>query len=1055
MKKSKFRRPLTLLACFLLLFSYVATMSAQHTGTVIKGKVADVHKEPVLGATIFIKGTTTGTTTDLDGNFTITANSSKDLLVVSYLGYKTQEVSIKGKAFINIVMEEDNTKLDEVVVIGYASQTKATVTGALSTVDTRELIKVPTASVTNMLSGNVPGVSTVQTTGQPGADDAAIFIRGAGSFSDASSSPLILVDGVERSFAQIDPNEIENLSILKDASSTAVFGVRGANGVILVTTKRGKQGRPQVSVSSNTGVQQPMAYVQKAGSYEHARFWNMKQQNDKVTDPKMYYTREAIEAYRTGSDPIMYPNVDWGNMIFNDVFLQTKNNINISGGTEKARYFISFGYLYQNGVLKQFDFLPYDNNYKYNRYNYRANIDFDLTKSTKLKLNIGGHLDKTQEPRTTENINYGWTAVQVWSLPMVGPGIVNGKRTILPKGFVPGAEARDGFYVFYGNGYNQQYKTTVNMDAEITQDLSILTKGLTVSIKGSFDSQYQLSKYRSGGQVESQNVYYQSYLDDNTKLPTDLDYDKTLVFVPTGQVTPLRYTEDYTKDRNWYLEGRLDYKHTFGDHAVSGLLLYNQSRNHYPTGPTAPQELAYIPRSYLGVVGRFTYGYRGKYLFDYSMGYNGSENFAPGKNRFGFFPSVSGGWVVSEENFFKKQNLISYMKLRVSWGKVGNDLGSTRFMYMPAVWNPGRDYSFGINNPVLSEGYVSGIPGNRDVTWETASKQNYGIDMMFLNNRLTLNVDYFFEHRTGILLSPQDTPAVIATGLPDLNLGVIDNQGYEIALGWKDKLKSGFSYYVNANVSFARNKIINMGEIKNDYDYQNETGGSTGRQKGVYQFERLYQYSDFTQDPEGNYILNPNFPQPSVTVYPGDAMYADLNGDNIVNEKDKMVTGYPNRPEYMFGLNGGFEYKGFNFSMQWAGATNVNRVMEVDYRIPFTNAGSRGLLQYFYDDCWTPENQNGTLPRAAETSETWNSELSTLWLRDASYIRLKNLTVGYTFKGEQLKKKLGISSIGISFTGYNLLTFSPYNIMDPESVATNLGKYPLVKIYSLGLNVNF
>lgn len=1052
MKKKGFIR-IKAFVLFLFISCSILGLNAQEM--VVKGKVVDADREPIIGAAVMEKGTVNGTVTDLDGLFSINIGKKESKLSVSYLGYKPVEVKVKSGGMIQIIMEEDNTKLDEVVVIGYASQTKATVTGALSTVDTKSLIKSPSASVTNMLSGSVSGVSTVQTTGQPGADDASIFIRGAGSFNDGNSAPLVLVDGVERSFSQIDPNEIENLSILKDASSTAVFGVRGANGVILVTTKRGKEGKAKVSFSSITGVQQPMSYVEKAGSYEHAKFWNIMQQNDGVTDSKLYFTREAIEAYRTGSDPIMYPNVDWGDMIFNKVFLQTKNNINISGGTEKVRYFISLGYLFQNGVLKQFDFLPYDNNYKYNRYNYRANVDFDLTKSTKLKINVGGNLGKSQEPRSTENIAWGWTAVNVWSLPMIGPGLVNGKRTLVPRGFVPEAEMRDGFYVFYGNGYNQSYKTTVNMDAEISQKLDFITKGLQITLKGSFDSQYTLNKIRTGGQVESQNVYYKSYLEDSSKPLTDLDYDKTLVYVPSGNETPLRYSETYGKDRNWYLEAKIDYKRTFGDHAVSGLLLYNQSRNHYPTKlGGGVMDYQYIPRSYVGLVGRATYGYRSKYLFDFSMGYNGSENFAK-RSRFGFFPSVSGGWVLSEENFFKKQSLISYMKLRLSWGKVGNDIGSTRFMYMPSVWTPDRNYSFGTSNPVLSDAFVSGKPGNESVTWETASKQNYGVDMMFFDNKLTLNFDYFIEHRTGILLSPNKIPAVIATTLPDMNLGIIDNHGYEISLGWKDKLKSGFSYYVNANMSFARNKIIYMDEVRHDYDYQYETGGPTGRQSGVYKFERLYQYSDFDIDEQGNYRLKEGLPKPNASVYPGDAMYADLNNDNIVDTNDKMVMGFPNRPEYTFGLNGGFEYKGFSFSMQWAGATNVNRVLELDYRVPFTGAVKRGLLQYFYDDCWTPEKQDGTLPRASKTSMSWNSELSTLWIRDASYFRLKNLTVGYTFKGEKLKSVLGISSIGLSFTGYNLLTFSPMDIMDPESVASNNGKYPLVKNYSFGLNINF
>lgn len=1052
---------ISFVSCVTLLVSALySTPSMAQAQRTISGRVTDMANEPIVGLNVVVKGTTTGVATGLNGEYSLSIpDDNGTVLVFSFLGYKTQEIMIGGRTVLDITMSDDATSLEDVVVIGYGTQTKASITGALSTVDTEELIKAPVASITNVLAGSVPGVSTVQTTGQPGNDSAAIYIRGEGSLSSSLSSPLVLVDGVERDFSQIDPNEIENFSILKDAASTAVFGVRGANGVILITTKRGVEGRPSISVSTITGVQQPLSYVQQTGSYEFARFWNIKQQNDGATDRSLYFTREAIEAYRTGSDPIMYPSIKWGDLMFNDLFLQSKNNINISGGGKNVRYFVSLGYLYQNGVLKQMDYLPYNNNYSYNRYNYRANVDFNLTNTTTMKLNIGGNIGKTQEPRTIEDIKNGWVYATVWAVPMGGPGFINGVRTLLPKGFIPEVEMRDGFGAFYGYGYNQYYKTTLNIDAEITQNLDALTKGLSVSVKGAYDNYFRLNKYRTGGGSEYQTAYYKSYLEDPTKPQTDPDYDKTILYIPTGTDTPLSYSENYERDRNWYLEARVNYSRSFGssgDHKVTALFLYNQSRDYYPTysnGATASYQ--YIPRGYVGFVGRATYGYRNKYLVDVNIGYNGSENFAPGKTRYGAFPSASLGWVMSEEGFMRNQKFINYLKLRASWGRVGNDQSNQRFMYMPSVWTSSGSYSFGVNNPNNAEAYEHGIPGNTGVTWETAEKQNYGIDLNVLNNRLSLNVDYFFEHRTGILLTPNSTPSIIATSLPALNIGEVDNHGYEVALGWNETTARGFNYYVNANVSFARNKIIYMDEVKSEYDYQNQTGGSTGRNTGLYKFERIYQYSDFTSGPNGELILNPALPQPSVTVYPGDAMYADLNNDGVVDGNDKMVAGYSTRPEYIFGLNAGFNYKGFNFSMQWTGASHVSKLMEIEYRIPYTNAGKRGLLQYFYDDCWTPENQSGTLPRAAETSEAWNSENSTLWLRDAKYLRLKTITLGYTFSNSKRLKSIGISSLGISLSGYNLLTFTPLDFIDPESLTNNNGAYPLVKIYSIGLNVNF
>lgn len=1057
------RNTFNLRSCFLIMFLLFLSIgyALPPEGITIKGRIMDeILKEPIPGANVKVKGTTLGTITDFNGNFSLVVPNKSSVLVVSFIGYVTQEIVVGNQKTINVNLKEDAQSLDEVVVIAYGSQDKGLVTSAISSIDNKELIKSPVASVSNTLAGALPGISSVQTSGQPGNDAADIYVRGVGGLDNSMSKPLIMVDGVEREFSQIDPNEIESISILKDASSTAVFGVRGANGVILVTTRRGKQGKAKVSVSTSLGLQQPISLVEQTGSYEYARFWNMKNRLDGVTEEKQYFTPEQIEAYRTGSDPIMYPNMKWMDYVFNNVFLQSKNNVNISGGSDNVKYFISVGYLYQNGILKDLPGQNYSNNYRYDRYNYRANIDAKLTKTTNMKLNIGGNLGKTQEPLTIEGVKNAWVVTQIWSHPFSGPGFINGVRTLIPKGFIPVSDTmRDGMFAFYGQGYKQNYKTTLNLDVDITQKLDFLTKGLSASIKGAYDNNFNLLKTRKGGSVESQIVYYQSYFDTNGTMPqTDPDYDKTYIFVPNGSDTPLSYAESQGRGQKWYIEGRINYDRTFGDHKVSGLLLYNQSREYYPkksNGSDAPYQ--FIPRGYVGLVGRATYAYQSKYLFDANIGYNGSENFAPGKTRFGVFPAFSAGWVASAEKFMENQKIVDYLKFRVSWGRVGNDKGvNTRFMYMPAVWQSSGSYSFGVNNPTAQQAFAMSQMGNPEVTWETADKQNYGIDAHFLNNRLSFAFDYFMEHRKGILISPKSTPNIIATSLPNLNLGKVDNRGYEIALGWKDRIGKEFNYYVDANVSFARNKIIFKDEVPGLYDYMNETGGPTGRHTGVYKYIRLYQYSDFIKDSNGELILNPGLPQPYQRVYPGDAMYQDLNGDNIVDGNDKCVTGYSNRPEYTFGLNMGFNWKGFSLSMQWTGATNVDKQYEIDYRIPFTNAGKRGLLTYFYDGCWTPENQLGAkYPRAAETSESWNSELSTLWIEDASYLRLKSLNIGYTISGKEFLKKIGINSLGITFSGYNLLTFTPLTYIDPEGVTNNSGTYPLVKVYSFGLNLNF
>ena len=594
-----------LLVFFVCLLGGICSTGISAQNIEVRGKVTDDRMEPIPGANVMIKGTTVGTFTDIDGNYAI-MTGPEAVLEISSIGFMDRSVNVSGRTVLDVVLESDTESIEETVVIAYGTKSKATITGAMSSVGTEELLKSPAVSVTNMLAGSLPGVSAVQTSGQPGKDAATIYIRGSGSLNNSLAAPLVMVDGVERDFSQIDPNEIESISVLKDASSTAVFGVRGANGVILVTTRRGLSGKPKVSVSTSVGLQQPISLVEQTGSYEFARFWNIKQQLDGVTNRKLYFSREAVEAYRTGSDPIMYPSMDWQDYCFNDVFLQSRNNINISGGSDNVKYFISVGYLYQNGLLKQLPGQTYDNNYRYDKYNYRANIDAKLTPTTTMKLGIGGVVGNTQEPRNvvsdTNQDQNPWVISQIWTHPFAGPGFIDGVRTLVPKDLVPlGEVLRDGMFVFYGCGYTREYNTTLNIDLDITQDLGFVTEGLSLSVKGAYDNAFTLKKKFTGGGVEYQTAYYKSYFDTNGQMdPVSPDYDKTIIYVPTGNDTPLSYSESNGRAQNWYLEGRINYDRSFGYHKVGGLLLYNMSRNYYPSTYT------YIPRSYMGFVARAT-----------------------------------------------------------------------------------------------------------------------------------------------------------------------------------------------------------------------------------------------------------------------------------------------------------------------------------------------------------------------------------------------------------------------------------------------------------------
>ena len=1013
---------------------------AQNRGITVKGNVVDADGLPVIGAGVTLKGTTTGVAADVDGGFTLVVPDENSVLEVSALGYVTEELTVGKQRTFTVVLRDDAQTLDATVVVAYGTQTKATVTGALTSIDNKSLIKAPVADVTNILAGQMPGVTTIQETGQPGEDYAKIYIRGVGSLSDSNAEPLILVDGVERPLNTVDPNEIESLSVLKDAASTAVFGVRGANGVIIVTTKRGDTGKPKISVSSITGVQMPMSYIEQCDSYDFARYYNVYQWNDGKTDTGLYFTREAIEAYRTGSDPIMYPNTHWNELMFRKAFLQTKNNINISGGSDKVRYFVSMGYMFQNGLLKQIPDVTYDNNYAYNRYNYRANLDFKLTETTDMKFNISGVIGDTREPLNSNRDNI-WMLTMLWAHPTASPGIVNDMPvTVVSYDALPdGLTKWNGWEYYYWSGYQNKYKTTLGMDMTITQKLDFITEGLSASVKGSYDTDMALTKKRSGSGGYHQTIEYASWADGSGMDMSDPAFDRTYVPVISGSQPTLSYSESTDDDKSWYLEARIDYKRKFAHkHAVSGLLLYNQSRDYYP------KYYSWLPNGYVGYVARITYGYADKYLLDLSAGYNGSENFAPGKTRYGLFPSGSIGWVVSEEKFMKKARWIDFLKLRASIGLVGSDKSSkdskARFMYMDGVW---------------------GTPGNKGVTWETALKANVGIDFDLFNYRLHFSGDIFQEHRTGILIYPNTLPGIIPFTPSDMNLGIVDNRGYEIEIGWKDHI-GNFTYDINGNVTFARNKIIEEGEVEPQYEYQRETGGPTNRYM-LYQFERLYQKSDFYTDANGVMHLNPDLPQPSNAVYPGDCMYKDLNDDGIIDGLDKMYDGYPNRPEYVFGSNWKFGYKGFNLNLNWVAATHVSRVWNDDYRIPFTNSGHRGLLKIFAenswidnDNPWAPGREDGTLPRFTKTNYPWNSEDSTLWTVDSSYLRLKSASFGYTFTRSRLFDKLGIGSLGLMFTGYNLWTLSKMTLQDPEAKSKSSdGQYPLVKTYNLAININF
>ena len=714
-----------------------ALVAQQVNKKVVTGVVSD-DMGPVIGATVSVKGTTNGVVTDLDGNFKLTVPVGATL-VISFIGYEDKEIVYKGEPQLNVKLSENVTALEEVQVIAYGSAKKVTITGALSSVKSDEIMKSPVGSIANALSGKVPGLSSVQSSGQPGADDATIYVRGVGSLSTNLSSPLCLVDGVERSFSQLDPNEVEDITVLKDASATAVFGVRGANGVILVTTKRGSEGKAKVSFSTSAALQLPTRIPDFANSYDYANAFNNAQLRDGVLEENLTFTPEMLEAFRTHSNPIMYSDTDWTDMLIKNSAWQTQHNFNISGGSKRVKYFASLGIYTQDGLFNMFDTGDYDSGFKYNRYNYRVNMDVDVTKTTSMKINLGGRLTDKREPNydngTSKTVAYLFRDVY-WTPPFAGPGIVDGKWVTLNETLYGGfGKIYDALNSYYGKGYNTIANNVINFDFSLQQKLDMITKGLKVHIKGAYNSGVSITKKREGRAAR-----YEAFLGENDEI----------LLKKTQETTTLSYNESTGQSRDWYLEAALNYSRKFGHHNVSALAMYNQSMKYYYS-----DKFPGIPRSYVGLVGRATYDYKTRYMVDFSVGYNGSENFAEGK-RFGFFPAGSAGWILSEERFMSSlKPYLSYMKVRASYGIVGNDRVSdgSRFLYLPDSYIiSSGNYGFGSSNDYKLPGAIESKIGNPNVTWETASKQNYGVDMHFFDGHLKTSFDYFVEHRTYCLL---------------------------------------------------------------------------------------------------------------------------------------------------------------------------------------------------------------------------------------------------------------------------------------------------------------
>lgn len=1031
---------------FTWIFSLLFYERALSQSQVVKGSVSE-GGIAIPGVSVKIKGTQVGTNTDTNGKFSIRA-SGTDILILTSIGFVSKEVPINNRSIIDIVLEPDIKQLDEVLIsVPYGQQKRITVTGAVVSVSGEDIVRAPVSGISNALVGLTSGVQSVQTTGEFGSDKADIRIRGTATFNSAGRGALIVVDGVERgTYNDIDPNEIESINILKDASSTAVYGVRGANGVIYITTKQGKMGAPKLSFSSDIGAIQPTAIPKYLGSYEYALLRNEAQANMGIAADKLDFTAEDLRLYKTGEDPIFHPSKKWLDELIAPISLQQRYNANVSGGTEKMKYFTSLGYFNQRGAFNQpeQDFgVPYKHNYQ--KYNIRLNFDFNLTKDFSMSVKLGEHITDNVLPNGGSRSAYDKAAT---TSPMSSPGFVDGKYIENVLGFPSGVQdfnpwGQAGPTSPGGAFVNDQFSNTLNTSISFKYNLDKITSGLSIRGMGAYDSYYQKDARRE--------AFFDAYT--VTKSPST---PQGYILYRSTDAGPYSQSEDIIDSQNkkWrkmYGELGLDYKRTFGNnHNVSGLILGNMEKAYYSNWEYN------LPHAYLGIVSRVTYDYKNRYLAEFDMGYNGSENF-PESSRFGFFPAYSLGWVASEEAFMPKNNILTFLKFRGSYGEVGNDeIGGKRYLYLTGPYtlsNGGfQAVMFGEAGKDMGRYnvYAEGRLGNPNVTWERAKKLNIGAEFRLFNDKVAFVGDYFEEKRDNILLDLGTVPELVAATLPPANIGRVKNHGYELDLGFKDKIGQ-VDYWLNAKYSFAKNKIIFGDEPTRAYEYLQKTGRSLDQYFGL-TFEGFYNSQAEIDDP--------NTPKSSFesNLRPGDMKYKDLNGDKIIDTKDMGAVGYTPWPEVTYSFSGGLNWKGFDINVLFQGTGNVSVRYESSSAYPFTSQW--GSAQEWILERWTPERyakgEKISFPRLELSPVNGhNYQPSTFWIQDGSFLRLKNVVLGYKFSSNALKKA-GVNSLRVYVSGNNLLTWTNMKYdKDPENREAWGRELPSYRVFNAGLNFQF
>ncbi|MDD6253841.1 MAG: TonB-dependent receptor [Bacteroidales bacterium] len=998
-----------IIALIALLSGHFTSVLAQ--GLVVSGKVLDESNAPLPGVAVMERGVRNGVVTEADGTFKIAVENAKSVLEFSCLGYLPKEITVGDRRSVIVTLIEDAIGLEEVVVVGYGNQKKASVVGSISTTEGKDIQKIQTTNLTQAIGGKIAGVVTKSTGGRPGDDDASVYIRGRASYNSAANSPLVLVDGVERDFSQIDPEDIESFSVLKDASATAVFGVRGANGVILVTTKRGETAiKPTVDFRASIASNSPTMLPKKLGAYDHARLKNEALANvGQVPE----YSADDLNHYLLGDSPYTHPDNDYiGDMLKKNT-LKQQYNLVVRGGSPFLSYYVSVNYLNEDGIYKQFDNDDYDTNVSFKRYGLRSNLDFNITKTTKLGVDLSGRLEERHNNGYGDGLYQALIRTPADCFNYVNPdGSLGGNLNMV-----------NPYAALSHYGYDHSKRNVFEAAVKLTQKLDAITKGLSVRAMYSF-----VSTFASRRDLEEK--------------PELWKYNADGTYTPIQKATSISIaTSAGPHTRRMTTEIGLNYDRTFNNkHNVTAMLAFNNLVYRYN---------ANLATGYINYVGRVTYAYKHKYLLEFNAGYNGSRQFAEGK-RYGFFPAYSAGWVLSEEKFWKNKDIFSYLKIRGSYGELGNDvIGSSKYLYYQVypMYTSDRA-SFGENNNPENR-ILEGTEGNSEVTWERSRKSNVGFDAKLFKKRLSLTMDFFREHRVDILDYDRSRSLIYGMldadngtkGFPPENLGEVVNRGFEIELGWDHKV-GPVSYYAKGTFSLARNKIVKIGETPVTYQWSSQVGRPVGQRYGLICDGFYNSYEEIEALPSG-FTSNLKL---------GDLKYRDVNGDGVTDQYDIVPIGKTQLPEIFYGFTIGAEWKGIDLQVFFQGAAESDIYVNGYGFWEFTSQSS--VMEHHLGR-WTEDNkENATYPSLSPAKSDQNHRLSTFWLKDGSYLRLKNAQIGYTLP-KSLTMKVKMQAVRFYIGGTNLLTFSSFKIYDPESSDGDGSRYPLMRQFNAGVNIKF